>query len=180
VVAGSQTLAGQAAGGDLSGNWPNVVVGAGAIGDSKVATGIGRNKLAAVESWHVLNAAGGAAPALNTNWASLSALGSQWAPVSYCLDPAAEVVHLRGAAYLTGSPSQPGPFTLPVGYRPSKYRFVSTSYFDSSANATVNAMLSIALEIRDDGSMIVTLPGAGSIVFGTNDILYLDGVRFKL
>jgi hypothetical protein len=74
-----------ALGGRLSGNLPNPTIPAGAITDTDVnaAAGIARTKIAAPEAWHVVNAAGGAAPAFNTSYASLSALGAQWAQVAY-------------------------------------------------------------------------------------------------
>jgi hypothetical protein len=159
--AGAVTLTGQAVGGDLSGNWPNLQIGAGAVGNAEFSGGLARTKLAAVETRHVLNAVG--EPALAAGW-------SAFEPVSFWLDPATERVEFQGILKRTGAYTSGGVvFTLPVGYRP-----IGAVNRDISAAKIVSSFAITMLQVSPvNGTVWV----AENLVDQT--FIYLDGHGFR-
>lgn len=121
------------------------------------------------ETWHRVNATGGAAPAFNVNWANS---GGAFGNVSY-LRTADGCVKLAGVCQYTGAAAAPQTiFTIPAGYRPN--RDVPMEVTALGADGAFQA--SEVLIIRSTGAVVLTSwTGTGIITPIT-----LESVEFPL
>lgn len=117
-----------AAGGDLSGSYPNPEIAPGSVGSAE---------LAANEAWHVIGTAG--EPAFQSGWQN-AGLGGAPFTARFRRDVAG-TVHLAGQISSGTISCGAAPvFTLPAGYRPTADRYFAVASTDG-ANVAEPAMV---------------------------------------
>lgn len=151
---------------EISGSGANLQMDVHIAGTLRWAPG-GRSS--APETWHRVNAAGGAAPAFNANWSNT---GGAFGAVSY-LHTTDGCVKLTGVCQYAGAIAAPQTiFTLPAGYRPNRDVPMEVTAIGSDGAFQASEVL----VIRSSGAVVLTSwTGTGIVTPIT-----LESVEFPL